>query len=113
MVPIESKESNDADLRDTSLAEREARLAARLETVVNVLDAAKQRDIEAEARDRVSSERDHAADLEAFLTPVANNGYCADLPARRHAPQDRHDAKGDRTSAADDRAVLSDVAEGR
>ena len=108
MVPVDNDENNHADHHDGTPTAHEAGLAARRETVVNVLDAAEQRDIEADARDRASVERDHA-DLEALMTPDVNNGYGADLPARRHAAQDRDDAKGHRASAADDRAVLGDA----
>lgn len=108
LVEAKDHEADGADQRDTSLAKREAGLAARLETVERILDAAKERDIEADARDQVSVKRDHAADLKAFTSPDGSNAYGVDLPARRHAAMDRRDAKGDRTSAADDRAALAE-----
>jgi hypothetical protein len=104
-------EGDGADKRDTSLVKREADLAAHLETVVEILDAAQRRDVDAEVRDEISVERDRAADLEAFISRDGDNGYGADLPARRHAARDRSDAKGDRTAAADDRVALADVAD--
>lgn len=70
-------------------------------------DAAAERDVEVDARDRIAAEHDHDADLEAFTSP-GGSGYGADLPARRHAAPDRRGAKGDRTSSADDRAVLTE-----
>ncbi len=111
MVEAKDDEDDGADQRDTNLAKREAGLAVRLETVERILDAAKERDIEADARDRVSVERDHAADLKAFTSPDGSNAYGVDLPARRHAAMDRRDAKGDRASAADDRVALTGVAD--
>ncbi len=97
--------------RQADLAQREAGLAAHLETIQRILDAAEERDTAAETRDQISAERDHVADQKAFTSPIGNNGYVADLPAPRHAAMDRRDAKGDRTSSADDRAALAKVAD--
>jgi len=84
--------SGGSGCRGSILAQREADLAAHLDTVERILDAANKRDIEADARDQISVERDHAADLRAFTSTEGRNGYGADLPARRHAALDRHDA---------------------
>ena len=100
-----------ADQRDTSLVKREADLAPHPAAVEKILDAAQRRDVDAEARDELSMERDRNADLEAFTSRDGFNGYGADLPARRHAALDRRDAKGDRAAAADDRAALAGVAD--
>jgi len=108
---------DNVDQREASLTEREARLVAqlakleadrvgRLEAAEKVCHAAKERDVEADARDRIAAAHDHDADLRAFTTP-GGSGYGADLPARRHAALDRRDAKVDRTSSADDRATLT------
>lgn len=110
---------DDGDQREASLVEREAVLAAqvtkygadraaRAEAAEKVCAAAKERDVEADARDRLAAAQDHAADVKAFTSP-AGSGYGADLPARRHAALDRRDAKSDRTSSADDRATLTEV----
>ena len=121
MTDGEDNVGDDVDQREADLAEREAVLAAQLtklavdrvahlEAAQKVCDAAKERDVEADARDRIAVARDHAADVEAFTSPDGNSGYGADLPAWRHAALDRSEAKGDRTSAADDRAALTQVA---
>jgi hypothetical protein len=111
MVLAKNGDGDDADQRDTNLAKREAFLAAHVVAVERILHAAQERDVDAEARDQISVERDHAADLLAFTSLDGSNGYGADLPARRHAAMDRRDAKGDRASAADDRAALTEVAD--
>ena len=110
MAEVDDDEGDDVLLRDTNRAKREDGLAAHLEAVEKILDAARVRDIEAEARDQASVARDHAADLEAFTCTDSGSGYGADLPARRHAALDRREAKGDRTSAADDRVALTKAA---
>ena len=121
MTDGEDNVGDDVDQREADLAEREAVLAAQLtklavdrvahlEAAQKVCDAAKERDVEADARDRIAVARDHA-DVEAFTSPDGNSGYGADLPARRHAALDRSEAKGDRTSAADDRAAVTEVAQ--
>lgn len=108
-------EEREADLqeRESALADRLAKLEAarpaHLETVESVCQAADVRDVEADDRDRVAAARDRAADVQAFTSPQHQSGYGADLPARRHAALDRVDAKGDRTSAAGDRALLGEV----
>ncbi|MDQ2756468.1 MAG: hypothetical protein M3Y71_07880 [Actinomycetota bacterium] len=110
---VEVKDNEDAGQRDTTPAKRPGGRAAHLEAVEKILDDARERDIEAEARDEISAERDRAADVKAFTSTDGSSGYGADLPARRHAAMDRLDAKGDRASAADDRAALTDVADDR
>lgn len=113
---------DDIRRREADLSEREDALAAQLrkleadrlnhrEAAEKVCDAAKERDVEANARDQIAMERDQAADLKAFTSPDGSSGYGADLPARRHAALDRGDAKGDRTSSADDRAALTEDAD--
>ncbi|MEP7330567.1 MAG: hypothetical protein ABI692_00620 [Terracoccus sp.] len=109
MVQVENDER--ADERDVNLAKREADLAAQVEAVEKILEAARERDIDADARDQISTERDQSADLKAFISQDGNDGYGADLPARRHAAMDRRDAKGDRASAADDRVALTAFAD--
>ena len=86
---------------------RERESAPQSRTVKKILEAAQERDLDAEARDRVSTDRDHDADLTAFTAPGGATGYGADLPARRHAAMDRRDAKSDRTSAAQGRVALT------
>jgi hypothetical protein len=107
----QTDEGGVADPRDATRAKRDAERASHLEIVEKVLGAAEVRDLDADARDLISTERDQAADLKAFTSPDGDNGYGENLPARRHAAQDRRDAKDDRTSAADDRAALTHVAD--
>ena len=109
MGEVTSDEGGEVGLRDPSRAKVKADPARHPQEVQRILEAAIERDIEAEARDQVSVERDRAADLEAFTSTEGGEGYGADLPARRHAAMDRRDAKGDRDSAADDRAALTGV----
>lgn len=109
MVQVENDEG--ADERDANLAKREAGLAAQVEAVGTILEAARKRDIDADARDQISAERDQSADLKAFTSQDGDGGYGTDLPARRHAALDRLNAKGDRASAADDRVALAEVAD--
>ena len=79
------------------LADREEALAARLRAAGEILEAADERDAKAEIRDETSAERDHVADLAAFVHPENGEPYGVDHPARRHAALDRVHAKDDRT----------------
>lgn len=108
---VQGENHEGADQRDASLAKREAGLAAQVEAVEKILEAARERDIDADVRDQISTERDQSADLKAFTSQDGTDGYGADLPARRHAAMDRRDAKGDRASAAHDRVALTGVAD--
>lgn len=108
MVQGENDEGAD---RDANPAKPEAGLAAQAEAVTKILRAARDRDIDADTRDQISTERDRSADLKAFTSKDGTNGYGADLPARRHAAMDRRDAKGDRASAAGDRLALTGIAD--
>ena len=53
----------------------------------------------------VADNRDRDADRKAFLSD--GHGYGDGLPIRRHAAQDRVNAKVDRTNSADDREKLT------
>ena len=79
--------------------------SARQAEVQGLLDDAETRDEQADVRDSIAAARDNAGDLESFLDPSTD--YDAVLRARRAASRDRTDSKGDRLSAADDRAKLA------
>ena len=66
---------------------------------------ADERDIEADARDRLSDSRDMAANLAMFLEGGQDRGNAR--MARRLASQDRTESKRDRMAAASDRSALS------
>ena len=108
--PAQTDDSG-GDHAASSLTERKARFSALVSTVEQILGAADERDLQADARDQIAVKRDDDADLEAFTSPVEGNGYGTDLPARRHAALDRQDAKEDRSSAAEDRAALTGIAD--
>lgn len=111
MVHVENETRDADDDRNTDLARRKAGLPAHLKVVEKILDAARERDIEADGRDQISVARDRDADAEAFTSTESRNGYGADLLARRHAALDRRSAKSDRTSAALDRDALTKIAD--
>ena len=97
----------DLDAREENLRVREALSAERADETDVILHDAHARDADADARDILAEERDHAASLNSFLNDEDGS---VGLQARRSAGLDRADSKDDRTSAADDRAKLSRTA---
>jgi hypothetical protein len=93
--------------REETLHRREVALARRREATAGILAVADERDADADLRDDVSAERDHAADLDAFVRPD-DESYGSDHPERRHAALDRIHAKDDCASSADDRRALAE-----
>lgn len=92
------------DDRGSRADQRDAARAAARKGDKRLLDAADKRDDRADDRDQQADVRDSEADRHAFLT---SSDYGHDLSSRRHAAADRSASRGDRVSAASDRARLT------
>jgi len=90
---------------------REAGRADRTEAAHEILEAADQRDVDADARDAAAEKRENDLDLARTLAPRDDVGYGDDGPERRNAALDRRSSKADRAASHDDRIQLAEGAD--
>jgi hypothetical protein len=109
-VDQRDREANDRELaldaREAQIEAREARRAERLEDSRGIRADADVRDKQADDRDWDASKRDMAANVKSWLHQDDKDGEA--LVDRKAASRDRNDSKGDRTSSAVDRGLLTE-----